>query len=126
MGTWILDYIQENSLLLFEITAYREKNIKIHLLAHSDLLALSFAFNHQNYVQCLTQHHVELPNLSFTKPQAFSDLEIFDPGDSLSGNKFSTIPGDLVTEVASIERSKSEVVLREVVTLLLLMLRISS
>ena len=28
------------------------------------------------------------------------DLEIFGPGVSLSVNKFSTIPGDLVTEVA--------------------------
>ena len=80
MGTWVDDYIQENSLLLFEITAYREKN-SIYLQAHSDLLPLSFAFNHQNYVRFLTQYHVELPNLSFTKPQAFSDLEIFDPGD---------------------------------------------
>ena len=32
---------------------------------------------HQNYVRYLTQHHAELTNLLFTKPQAFSDLEIF-------------------------------------------------
>ena len=100
MGKWVADYVQENSLLLFEITAHREKNIRIHLQAHSDVLSLSFAFSHQNYVRYLNQHHVELTNLSFTKPQAFSDLEIFGPGDSLSGNKFSTIPRDLVTEVA--------------------------
>ena len=100
MGKWVVDYVQENSLLLFEITAHREKNIRIHLQAHSDVLSLSFAFSHQNYVRYLNQHHVELTNLSFTKPQAFPDLEIFGPGDSLSGNKFSTIPGDLVTEVA--------------------------
>ena len=100
MGKWVVDYVQENSLLLFEITAHREKNIRIHLQAHSDVLSLSFAFSHQNYVRYLNQHHVELTNLSFTKPQAFSNLEIFGPGDRLSGNKFSTIPGDLVTEVA--------------------------
>ena len=76
MGTWVVDYIQENSLLLFEITAYREKH-RLHLQAHSDLLPLSFAFSHQNYVRYLTQHYVELTNLSFTKPQAFSNLEIF-------------------------------------------------
>ena len=68
--------------------------------AHNNLLPLLFAFSHQNYVRYLTQYHVELTNLSFTKPQAFSGLEILGPGDSLSGNKFSTIPGDLVTEVA--------------------------
>ena len=100
MGKWVVDYIQEVSLLLFEITAYREKNIRLHLKAHSDLLPFLFAFSHQYYVQYLTQHHVGLTNLSFTKPQVFSDLEIFGPGVSLSGNKFSTIPGDLVTEVA--------------------------
>ena len=99
MGKWVVDYIQEVSLLLFEITAYREKH-RLHLQAHSDLLPLLFAFSHQNYVRYLTQYHVELTNLSFTKPQAFSGLEILGPGDSLSGNKFSTIPGDLVTEVA--------------------------
>ena len=76
------------------------KNIRLHLKVHSDLLPLLFAFGNQNYVRYLTEHHVELTNLSFTKPQAFSDLEAFVPGDSLSGNKFSTIPGDLVTAVA--------------------------
>ena len=53
------------------------KNIGLHLQAHSDLLPLSFACSHQNYVRYLTQYDVELTNLSFTKPQAFSDLEIF-------------------------------------------------
>ena len=59
--------------------------IRLHSQAHSDFLP---------------QHHVELTNLSFTKPQAFSDLETSSPGDGLSGNKSSTIPGDLVTQVA--------------------------
>ena len=77
-----------------------KKNIRLHLQAHSDLLPLLFAFSHQSYLQFLTQDHIQLTDLSFTKPQAFSDLKIFGPGDSLSGNKFSTIPGDLVTEVA--------------------------
>ena len=100
MGKWVVDYIQEVSLLLFEITAYREKH-RLHLQAHSDLLPLLFAFSHHhNCVWYLAQHHLELTNLSFKKPQAFSDLEILGPGDGLSGNKFSTIQGDLVTEVA--------------------------
>ena len=73
--------------------------IRLHLQAHSDLLRVLFAFSHQNYTRYLNQYHVELTNLSITKPQAFSGLETFDLGASLSGNKFSTIPGDLVTEV---------------------------
>ena len=49
MEEWVADYIQEVSLLLFEITAYEEKNIRLHLQADSDLLPLLFAFSHQNY-----------------------------------------------------------------------------
>ena len=95
MRKWVVDYIQEVSLLLlFAITAYREKNIRLHLQAHSDPLSLLFAFRHQNYIRYLTQHHVELTNSSLTKPQAFSDLETFGPGGSVSRNKFSSIPGD--------------------------------
>ena len=92
MGNWVFDYIQD---------VFR-KNIRIHLQAHSNLLPLLFAFSHQNYVRYLTQHHVELTNLSFTKPQAFLYLETSGPGDlhSLSVSNFSTIPGDFVTEVA--------------------------
>ena len=74
--------------------------------AHSDLLLLLFAFNHQNYSQYLTQHHVEFTNLSITKSQAFSFLETFDLGARPSGNKFSTIPGDLVTEVTITRKVK--------------------
>ena len=53
----------------------------------------------RNYARSLTQHHVELTNSSMAKPQAFSDLKTFGLVASLSGNKFSTIPGDLVNEV---------------------------
>ena len=68
--------------------------------ALSDLSPLLFPFSHQNYVQYLIQHQdVELTNLSITKPQAFSDLEIFGLGASLSGKKFKLFQGDLVTEV---------------------------
>ena len=68
---------------------YKEnKSDYICKLTYSDLLPFLFAFRHQNYVRYLTQHHVELTNLSLTKPQAFSDLETFGPGASLSGNKF--------------------------------------
>ena len=78
----------------------RQKNIRLHLQAHSYLLLLLFSFNHQNYARYLTtQHHVEWTSLSITKPQAFSDLETFSLGPSLNGNKYSTIPGGLVTEV---------------------------
>ena len=58
-----------------------------------------FAFNHQNYFRCLTQHHIELKSLSITKPQDFFDLETFGLGASRSRNKILTIRRELVTEV---------------------------
>ena len=90
---------QNVSFLLSQITTYREKNITLHLQAHSNLSLLLIAFNHQNYARYLTQPHVELTNLSITKPQAFSNVEIISLGASLSAKIFSTVPGDLVTEV---------------------------
>ena len=96
MGKWVVDYIQKVFLLLFKITANTETNIRLHSQAHSDFLS---------------QHHVELTNLSFTKPQAFSDLETSSPGDGLSGNKSSTIPGTWSLKWPSIETSKSWVIL---------------
>ena len=64
-----IDYIQEVSLLLFEITAYREKT--------SDYICKLTVSSYLSYLHSAirttsdTQHHVELTNLSFTKPQAF-------------------------------------------------------
>ena len=100
MGKWILQYITGVSAFLSQITAYREKNIQMHLQAQHDLLALMFEFNHQNDSQYLTTHHVELTNLFPSKiPAAYKNLHTYGLGASLSGKKFSTIPGDLVTEV---------------------------
>ena len=75
------------------------KKTELHLQAQSDLLTLLFAFNYQNYSRYLTTHHVELTNLSSKNPSAYKDLQTYDIGASLSGKRFSTIPGDLVTEV---------------------------
>ena len=94
MGKLVVDYIQEVFLVIIRDYRIQGKNIRLHLQAHSDLLPLLFSFSDQNYVQYLTQDHVKLTNLLSTKPEAFTDLEIFGPG-----NKFSTIPGELVTKV---------------------------
>ena len=48
MGKWILQYITKVNALLSQITAYREKNIELHLQAQRGLLPLMFALNHQN------------------------------------------------------------------------------
>ena len=81
MGKWILQYITGVSAFLSQITAYREKNIQMHLQAQRDLLALMFEFNHQNYSQYLTTHHVELTNLFPSKnPAAYKNLQTMVSG----------------------------------------------
>ena len=99
MGKWILQCITDVGALLSHITVYREKkNIELHLQVQHDLFPLLFQFNHQNYSRYLTTYNVELTNLP-SKNEAYKELRNYDIGASLSGKKFSTIPGDLVTEV---------------------------
>ena len=47
----------------------------------------------------LTYHHYELQRLQVENSPAYEQLKTYGMGASLSGRKFSTIPGDLVTEV---------------------------
>ena len=70
----------------------------LHLQAQRDLLPLLFAFNHPNYSRYLTYHHFELEGLKETNPSAYQKLEMYGMDASLTGRKFDTIPGDLVTE----------------------------
>ena len=99
MGEWISEYIRDVSKFLSRIAAYRDKNIELHLQAQEELLPLLFAFNHQNYARYLTYHHYELKSLEANNASAYEQLKTYGMGASLSGKKFSTIPGDLVTEV---------------------------
>ena len=69
------------------------------LQAQRDLLPLLLVFNNQNYLRYLTTHHIELTNLLLKNPSAYKDLQICGIGASLSGKKFSTTPGDLITKV---------------------------
>ena len=99
MGQWILQYITNVSALLSQIIAYHEKNIAMYLQAQRDLLPLLFPFKHQNYSRYLTTQHAELTNLPLKNPSVYKDFQTYCIGASLSGKQFSTIPGDLVTEV---------------------------
>ena len=99
MGKWILQYITYVSALLSQVTASRVKNTELHLQAQGDLLPLLFVFNHQKYSRYLTTNHTELTNLPSKNPSAYKDLQIYSIGASLSSKNFSTIPGDLVTNV---------------------------
>eukprot|EP00794_Sanderia_malayensis_P016261 gene16261-17905_t len=100
MGELIVKYIKDVSCMLSFIASFREKNMELHLQALQELIPLLFAFNHHNYSRYLTHSHIVLSNMKEEDPDAYDDLSIYGPGISLSGERFSSIPGDLVTEVA--------------------------
>ena len=70
-----------------------KKNIELHLQAQCYPL-----YDYQNYSRYLTTHQVELTNPSSKNPSAYKDLQTYGIGVSSDGKKFSTIPGDLVTQ----------------------------
>ena len=86
MGKWVIDYTQNFSSLLSQITTYREKD------------QITFASSQWTSTSLI---YIQLSELhSIAKPQVFPDLKILVLVVSLSRNKFLTIPGDLVNEGA--------------------------
>ena len=94
MGKWVVDYIQNVSSLLSQITTYREKD------------QITFASSQWSFTSLIWTQSSEL--YSIAKIQAFPDLKILVLGASLSRNKFLTIPEDLVNE----ETINTEVIVR--------------
>ena len=84
MGKWVVDYIQDVSSLLSQITTYKEKD------------QITFASSEWSFTSLICIQSLEL--YSIAKFQAFLYLKIFLLSASLSRNKFSTIPGDLVND----------------------------
>ena len=84
MGKWVVDYIQNVSSLLSQITTYREKD------------QITFASSQWFFTSLICIQSSELHSIA--KPQSFPDLKILVLGASLSRNKFLTIPEDLVNE----------------------------
>ena len=82
MGKWVVDYIQDVSSLLSQITTYKEKD------------QITFASSEWSFTSLICIQSSELHPIA--KLQAFLYLKIFALSASLSRNKFSTIPGDLV------------------------------
>ena len=107
MGTFVVNYIKEVSAMLSFVVSFRERNMELHLEALQHLVPLLFAFNHQNYARYLTYNHILLSNMKTDNPDAYDDLAKYGPGVSLSGQAFSSIPDDLVTEIGPNRESKT-------------------
>ena len=95
----MVEYLKDVSAMLCLIAAMREKSIETHLAAERTLLPKCFAFGHVNYARYLTFQHVNLQNVKMNHKDAWDDLVENGFRGSLSGEPFSTIHGDLITEI---------------------------
>jgi len=106
MGQLVGKYVRDVSAMLSFVASFRERNMELHLQALQHVIPLLFAFNHPNYLRYLTYSHILLSKLKTDGPDAYNDLFLYGPGVSLSGDEFSSIPEDLVTEVGPNRRVK--------------------
>eukprot|EP00794_Sanderia_malayensis_P002977 gene2977-3431_t len=95
----MIEYLKDVSAMLALVRSVREKSIDLHLAAEGALLPKCFAFDHVNYSRYLSAQHVNLQSIKINNPAAWEDLELNGFGGSLKGKPFSTIHGDLITEV---------------------------
>ncbi len=100
-------YLKDVSALLALVSAVRESDLERHLEAEREMLKHCFAFDHINYARYLSFQHVFLRDLQRRNHPAIDDLASRGFGGSLSGNAFSSIHGDLITEVFNGETKRS-------------------
>ena len=98
-GEMTITYLKDVSSMLTMISAAREGNIQQHLEAEREMSSLVFAFNHQNYARYCSYNHINLRSMEEDKNPAFRDLQERGLGGSISGEPFSSIHGDLITEL---------------------------
>ena len=93
-------YIKDVSSILALIFAVRENKNELHLAAEREPLPKCFASNHINYSRYLTFQHVNFSKVKHYNENVWNYLLKKGFRGSLSGEPFSTIPGDLITEVS--------------------------
>ncbi|MAG85790.1 MAG: hypothetical protein CMB97_00015 [Flavobacteriaceae bacterium] len=98
-GELTVSYLRDVSALLALVSAVRECDIDRHLEAEREMVSLAFAFDHQNYARYCSYQHVYLQDLKGKLDPAYHDLKSRGHGGSISGGSFSTIHGDLITEL---------------------------
>ena len=92
-------YLKDISSLLASLAAVREGDFQLHMEAERDMLKYCFAFDHINYARYMTFQHVYLSDLEAKGDPVTDNLIKRGIGGNLSGDKFSSIHEDLITEV---------------------------
>ena len=94
-----VSYLRDVSLMLSLVAAVRESDIEKHLQAEQRMTCLCFAYDHQNYARYNSYQNMYLSHIKHSNHAAFQQLKLKGMGGSITGEKFSAIHGDLVTEV---------------------------
>ena len=94
----MLQYVKDVSCMLALIFSVREKVVELHVAAERKMLPKLFAFDHMNYARYLTIQQVDFQKMEILNGNVWEDLKSNGFGGSLTGDKFSTVHGDLITE----------------------------
>ena len=92
-------YMKDISSLLASVAAVRGSDFQLHMEAGRDMLKYCFAFDHINHARYISFQQVYLSDLEAKGDPAIDNLIKGGIGGSLSGDKFSSIHGDLITKV---------------------------
>ena len=98
-GNLTVEYLKDVSTLLALVSAVREGCIERHLQAEKKLIHLAFEYDHPNYSRYCTYLNTYLTYLKTTYHPAYDDLLKKGIGGSLTGDPFSSLHGDLHTEL---------------------------
>ena len=85
--------------MLALVSAVRESNIERHMEAERVMTNQAFALDHPNYARYGAYQQTYLQHLRNIQHPAYESLKNNGFGASISGDKFSSIHGDLITEI---------------------------
>ena len=98
-GNMTIEYLKDVSSMLAMVSAVREGSLERHLQAERDMIKQVFAFGHHNYARYLSYQHVSVRSMEQQNHPAIQNLKENGFGGSISGEPFSSIHGDLITEL---------------------------
>ena len=92
-------YLRDVSSLLALVAAVRDNNLELHLQAEREMVEQCIAFDHINYFRYMGYQQVYLRHRQQTIHPAFKELCERGFGCSITGQAFSSLHGDLITEI---------------------------
>ena len=94
-----IECFKEVSSMLAMVSAVKEGSLERPHQAARDMIKQMFAFGHYNYARYLSCQHVSVRSMEQQNHLAIQNLKGNGFGGSISGEPFSSIHGDLITEL---------------------------